>query len=195
MCLAESLSPFRVIDIPLAISNFFAHLVSADCLSGNRKWTGIRSSVAGSPCPSPPTIHILSIYVCIAMKILLFILDKLLFRKYFLKKGSPPGGMGGSEKRKLYIYCPLCPLGCLSHRGRVDYPAGIPTIRLTEVFTMNTRIEKAFISIVMELPFYFTLSVRERHSLLSRLTKHYQSLISEFEKEQDLYKDLLKPNY
>lgn len=129
------------------------------------------------------------------MKILLFILDKLLFRKYFLKKGSPPGGMGGSEKRKLYIYCPLCPLGCLSHRGRVDYPAGIPTIRLTEVFTMNTRIEKAFISIVMELPFYFTLSVRERHSLLSRLTKHYQSLISEFEKEQDLYKDLLKPNY
>jgi hypothetical protein len=48
---------------------------------------------------------------------------------------------------------------------------------------------------LMELPFYFTLSVRERHSLLSRLTKHYQALIREFEKEQDLYKDFLKPNY
>jgi len=35
------------------------------------------------------------------MKILLFILDKLLFGKYFFKKKSPPGEMGGSEKRKL----------------------------------------------------------------------------------------------
>jgi hypothetical protein len=60
---------------------------------------------------------------------------------------------------------------------------------------MSNRIEKAFISLLMELPFYFTLSVRERHSLLSRLTKHYQAFIREFEKEQDLYKDLLKPNY
>jgi hypothetical protein len=103
--------------------------------------------------------------------------------------------MGGLDKRKLLIYYRLYPLGSLSYRGRFDYPAGIPTIRLKEVLTMSDRVEKAFISLLVELPFYFTLSVRERHSLLSRLTKHYQGLIQEFEKEQDVYKDLLKPNY
>jgi len=50
---------------------------------------------------------------------------------------------------------------------------------------MSDSIEKAFISILMELPFYFTLSVKERHLLLSRLTEYYQTLVTEFDKEKD----------
>lgn len=56
---------------------------------------------------------------------------------------------------------------------------------------MNNRIEKAFISILMELPFYFTLSLKERHFLLSRLTEYYRSLIREHQKK-DLYNGFLK---
>ena len=49
---------------------------------------------------------------------------------------------------------------------------------------MSDSIEKAFISILMELPFYFTLSVKERHLLLSRLTEYYQTLVTEFDKKK-----------
>jgi hypothetical protein len=59
---------------------------------------------------------------------------------------------------------------------------------------MNDRIEKAFIPILIELPFYFTLSLKERHILLSRLTKYYQALIREYQKDKDLYNGFLKPN-
>jgi len=60
---------------------------------------------------------------------------------------------------------------------------------------MSNRIEKAFISMLMELPFYFTLSLKERHLLLSRLTEHYQNLIKEYGKDRDLCNGFLKPNY
>jgi hypothetical protein len=52
---------------------------------------------------------------------------------------------------------------------------------------MSNSVERAFISLLMELPFYFTLSVKERLSLLSRLTKYYEGLIKEYEREQDLH--------
>ena len=60
---------------------------------------------------------------------------------------------------------------------------------------MNNSVEKAFISLLMELPFYFTLSVKERHSLLSRLMGYYQALIKEYEKEQGLNREALSPDY
>jgi hypothetical protein len=60
---------------------------------------------------------------------------------------------------------------------------------------MSNRIEKAFISILMESPYYFTLSVKERYRLLSRLTKNYQTLVTEFDKEKDSFDSSLTPNY
>ena len=60
---------------------------------------------------------------------------------------------------------------------------------------MGNTIEKAFVSLLMELPFYFSLSVKERHSLLSRLTEYYQELIREYEKEEDSYKGFMNPDY
>jgi hypothetical protein len=74
-----------------------------------------------------------------------------------------------------------------SYSGRIDCNMCISTIKVREVFIMSDRIEKAFISILMELPFYFTLSLKERHFLLSRLTEYYQSLIIEYQKDKDLY--------
>ena len=82
-----------------------------------------------------------------------------------------------------------------SYPCRVDSRSSIHRIRLREALTMSNRIEKAFISILMELPFYFTLSVKERHLLLSRLTEYYQTLVTEFENEKDSYNSSLKPNY
>lgn len=58
----------------------------------------------------------------------------------------------------------------------------------------SKRIEKAFLSLLMELPFYFTLSVKERRSLLLRLTENYEGLVREYEKEQDFYSGPLKLN-
>lgn len=72
---------------------------------------------------------------------------------------------------------------CCSYSRRIDCKTSVSTIEVREVFIMSNSVEKAFISLLMELPFYFTLSVKERLSLLSRLTKYYEGLIKEYERD------------
>jgi hypothetical protein len=55
-------------------------------------------------------------------------------------------------------------------------------MRLRELRVMDGKIEREFISILMESPLYFELRLRERRSLLSRLIKMKQRKSQEVHK-------------
>ncbi len=73
-----------------------------------------------------------------------------------------------------------------TYPSRIYSAVGIPKITSREVITMKSRIRKKLVSILIESPVYFTLPVKARYFLLSRLVEQLRSVLKEYDDKEGM---------
>jgi hypothetical protein len=84
------------------------------------------------------------------------------------------------------IITPLPEKCFLSYSGRIYFAIRISKIRLREVITMKHEVEKKLVSLLIESPFYFTLPVKTRYFLLSKLMDQLENVLSASHDEKNI---------